>query len=83
MSEPTPVICSISARREERSRLQEAAMAASLPAIRAVLMAANRSGRGAAAAPEREANTEEISPSFRERLRSRDADPGAVAMPRI
>ncbi len=60
---------STSVRRVERRRDQEAWIWGSWELMRAVLMAAKRGGRGVASAPEREAKTEDISPSFRARSR--------------
>lgn len=65
MGEPTLWMCSTSERRVERRRDQDAVIAGSLCAIRCCLMNAKREGRGVASSGEREAKTEEISPSFR------------------
>lgn len=80
ISEPAEAMKSISERRFVRRRDQEASMAGSLFRIREVLMSANREGSGVASAPERDANTEDISPSFLARSRGCGA---AVASPLV
>lgn len=69
---------SISERKVVRRRDHEASIAGSLFRIRDVLMSAYREGRGAASDPERDANTEEISPSFRARSRGCGATVSSV-----
>lgn len=64
IAEPVVAILSISLRSVDRSRVQDAVIADSLPAMRSCLTLANRSGRGAASPPDREANTDDMSPSF-------------------
>ena len=64
IEEPAVEMSSISERREARRRDQEAMSAASWPWIREDLSSAKRVGRGTASPPEREAKTEEMSPSF-------------------
>ena len=82
MSEPVVAISLISERREERRRDQEATMAGAWGSRRDCFMDAKRAGKGVASVPEREAKTEEISPSFRG-PRPREADVCvAVAMVR-
>lgn len=65
MSEPMVEICSISERRAERRRVQEAAMAGGWGRRRDCFIEAKRAGSGVPSVPEREAKTEEMSPSFR------------------
>lgn len=69
ISEPIEAIVSTSERRVERRRDQEAWISGSWLRINDVLMSANREGRGFGSAPERDAKTDEISPSFRDRSR--------------
>jgi len=52
-------------RREDRRRDQDAVISGSWPWIREDFMSAKREGNGTASLPEREAKTEEISPSAR------------------
>lgn len=73
MSEPAVAISLISERREERRRDQEATMAGAWGRRRDCFMDAKRAGKGVASVPERDAKTEDISPSFRG-PRSRGAD---------
>lgn len=79
MLEPAVEIAVISERRAESRRVHESVTAASLLRIREVLMSAKRAGRGVGSAPERDAKTEEMSPSLRARSRSWGAIPVAVA----
>lgn len=79
MSDPADDMWSISVRREERRRDQDAVISGSWRWMREDLMSANRVGNGTASLPEREAKTEEISPSAR---RAREIW-GCVAVARV
>jgi hypothetical protein len=64
MDGPVDAIVSISERREERRRVQEARISGAWGRRSWDFMCAKRAGRGSVV-PEREAKTEEMSPSFR------------------
>ncbi len=64
ISEPTLDTCSISKWREESRRNQEDVRTSSCDRSREVFSSAKRGGSGTAEELEREAKTEEMSPSF-------------------
>lgn len=63
IAEPVEAICSISERREERRRVQDATISEACGRRSCDFMFAKRGGRGSVMT-EREAKTEEMSPSF-------------------
>lgn len=83
MDEPVVAMVFISVRREERRRDQEARMAGVWGRRRDVLMDAKRAGSGVGSAPESDAKTEEMSPSFRGPRSLGVEDAACVAVARV